>query len=65
MPVTLAELEAKLVKLQEKYADIKIISQSDPGPMMDKRAVQREINHTERQIAELKAASSRPVDAKK
>jgi hypothetical protein len=60
---TLEELEAKLARLIKEYADIKIISQSDPGPILDKRAIQREINHTERQIAELKAAS-RTMDKK-
>jgi hypothetical protein len=55
---SIAELELKLEKLRAEYASIRIISQSDPGPIMERRAIQREMNHTERKITELKAKES-------
>lgn len=53
---TLAELEATLERLQKEYAAVRICSQSNPGPILERRMIQRDINRVERQLLDLRAA---------
>jgi hypothetical protein len=53
---TIAELEATLERLQKEYAAVRMISQSNPGPILERRMIQRSINRVERQLLDLRAA---------
>jgi hypothetical protein len=52
-------LEAKIKELYTEYAETRIISQSDPGPILARRSIQRQINRLEAQLLELQAAAKK------
>lgn len=54
---TIAELKATLERLQKEYAAVRISSQSNPGPILERRTIQRDINRVERQLLDLQAAA--------
>lgn len=51
------ELEAKIAELYKEYAETRVISQSDPGPILARRTIQRQINRLEGQLIELRTAA--------
>lgn len=51
------DLEAKIKELYKEYAETRVISQSDPGPILARRSIQRQINRLEAQLLELQTTA--------